>query len=346
MNDLRTQELMNGMEAFSKSGYQKSEMLDEMLKLQREIAQLAVGSASSEVDNMRIYEVVRYLKEQNEMLGNVADNEIMEFENGSKTFDNLIKAEISGNRGEEKVFTALKELHSRNIVLKNIELENGNMRNELDAIVITPKCITIIEVKNTAKNIYIDEKGNYFRTGKYLRVDCNIATKMGVKEKLLRDAIAGFSNPNVKIQKLIVFTNNQIEVHNKRFDLRTCFIEQVTHYIDAYKGSEVFNDVDMGYIRDKINSADHKERYPLRFDVERYKKSFAAVMVALENAAAIKRETLIDADDKNESNGKIGFLNRIKMLFSHDYRKYVKRSASIVALTVMLRNVVENIAKR
>ncbi|MBQ6416842.1 MAG: hypothetical protein IJJ65_11405, partial [Butyrivibrio sp.] len=46
----------------------------------------------------------------------------------------------------------------------------------------TPGAVTIIEVKNTAKNIFLDENGDYFRTGEYLRWDCNIAEKMTLKE--------------------------------------------------------------------------------------------------------------------------------------------------------------------
>ena len=60
------------------------------------------------------------------------------------------------------MFRKLEYLNSPNIVLRNIELSDGALRSELDAIVITPKCLTIVEVKNTGKDIFIDENGNYF----------------------------------------------------------------------------------------------------------------------------------------------------------------------------------------
>ena len=83
----------------------------------------------------------------------------------SKILCNLIKAEISGNRGEYKAFKTLEYLQSQNKVMRNVELSHGETRTEIDALVITPKCLTIVEVKNTSKNnLLIDEDGNYYRT--------------------------------------------------------------------------------------------------------------------------------------------------------------------------------------
>ena len=76
-----------------------------------------------------------------------------------------------------------------NIILKNIELKDGDDRTELDAVVITPYGITIVEVKNTARDIFIDENGNYYRTGEFLNWDCNIVQKMNLKEDLLKRAL-------------------------------------------------------------------------------------------------------------------------------------------------------------
>lgn len=71
----------------------------------------------------------------------------------------------------------------------------------MDAVVITPKCVTIIEVKNTSRNIFIDEEGNYFRTGEFLKWDCNIAEKMSLKEKLLRKVLSEAEMGHLQIKK-------------------------------------------------------------------------------------------------------------------------------------------------
>ena len=180
----------------------------------------------------------------NEDCGHVADEELQKFKEESKAFCNLIKAEISGNRGEYKAFKTLEYLHSHNRVLKNVELQDEINRSELDAVVITPKCVTIIEVKNTSRNIFIDEEGNYFRTGEFLKWDCNIAEKMSLKEKLLRKVLSEAEMGHLQIKSILVFTNNHIEVQNKYTQIRTCFINQLVHIIDSFMLEDVLTERD------------------------------------------------------------------------------------------------------
>lgn len=162
MNNTRVQELMAGMNSFRKEAYHKSEILSEMLALQSEIVNLTFNGEHAVEAELKIYDVERHLQQLNDECGHVADEALQRFIEGSKVLCNLIKAEISGNKGEFKAFRTLEYLKSQNIVLKNVELEDGDLRTELDAVVITPKCITIVEVKNTSKNIFIDEAGNYY----------------------------------------------------------------------------------------------------------------------------------------------------------------------------------------
>ena len=214
-NNARVQELMTAMNSVSKEAYHKSEILDEMLALQSEIVNLTFNGEHAAIAELKIYDVERHLEQLNEECGHVADEALQRFIEGSKKLCNLIKAEISGNKGEFKAFRTLEYLKTQNVVLKNVELEDGDLRTELDAVVITPKCITIVEVKNTSKNIFIDEAGNYYRTGEFLKWDCDIAGKMSIKEDLLRKALATAGITDVKIQGIVVFTNNRIEVQNK-----------------------------------------------------------------------------------------------------------------------------------
>ena len=178
----RVNELMASMKSVGKEAYHKSELLDEMFTLQRELVALTFNEDHAATADLKIWDVERHLEQLNQDCGNVADEELSRFEEGCKTLCNLIKAEISGNRGEYKAFRTLEYVKSNHITLKNVELRDGDLRTELDAVVITPYGITIVEVKNTAKNIFIDEEGSYYRTGEFLKWDCNIAQKMDLKE--------------------------------------------------------------------------------------------------------------------------------------------------------------------
>ena len=203
---------------------------------------------------------------------------------------NLIKAEISGNRGEAKAFRTLQYIHSKNIILKNVELSDGDRRTELDAVVITPGIVTIVEVKNTAKDIFIDENGDYYRTGEYLRWDCNIAEKMTLKEELLKKVLADDGIEEIQIRSIVVFTDNRIEVQNKYSRIRTCCVSRLAYIIDGFKGNTNMNEEKMEHIEGLIREAECKGACPFEFDVAQYKMDFASLMAVLEEASAKAEE--------------------------------------------------------
>ena len=186
MNEKRIQELMAGMKSCSKETYYKSEVLDELLALQSEMVCLTFNGEHASGADLRIYDVERHLKRLNREIGRKADEYLDQFIAESREFCNLIKSEISGRAGENRAIQAMESIRTRNIILRNIELRDESGRTELDAIVITPFGINIVEVKNQAKSVFIDDKGDMYRTGEYLRFDCIIKAKMDQKERLLK----------------------------------------------------------------------------------------------------------------------------------------------------------------
>lgn len=334
MTATRIEELMANMKSFRKEAYHKSEILDEMLALQSEIVNLTFNGEHAATAELKIYDVERHLEQLNEECEHVADEALQRFIDGSKVLCNLIKAEISGNRGEFKAFRTLEYLKSQNVVLKNVELQDGDLRTELDAVVVTPKCITIVEVKNTGKNIFIDETGNYYRTGEFLKWDCDIAGKMSVKETLLRKALADAGIADVKIQGVVVFTNNRIEVQNKYSALRTCFVSQLAYIIDGFKGEQIYSEEDMEKIQEAVNAAECKEYYPAEFDAEQYKMDFATVMATIEAASSVKDEVVEEIYEATKvvETKKTTFKDVVKAIFTSKYTRYAGSAAAGFAL--------------
>ena len=281
----RVEELTNAMKSFGKDKYMKSELLPEMFALQQEIVELTFNGEHAATGDLKIWDVERHLEQLNQEYGNPADEELQRFKTGSKALCNLIKAEISGNRGEAKAFRVLQYIHSRYIVLKNIELADGDLRTELDAIVITPSAVTIVEVKNTSKNIFIDENGDYYRTGEFLKWDCNIAEKMAVKEELLRKVLTEAGFGDMQMRSVVVFTDNRIEVQNKYRLIRTCFVSQLAYIIEGFRGNRTLSEEEMETVESSIKAAECKEAYPFELDVAQYKLDFATLMAVLEEAS-------------------------------------------------------------
>ena len=281
----RVEELTNAMKSCGKDKYMKSELLPEMFALQQEIVELTFNGEHAATGDLKIWDVERHLEQLNQEYGNPADEELQRFKTGSKALCNLIKAEISGNRGEAKAFRVLQYIHSRYIVLKNIELADGDLRTELDAIVITPSAVTIVEVKNTSKNIFIDENGDYYRTGEFLKWDCNIAEKMAVKEELLRKVLTEAGFGDMQMRSVVVFTDNRIEVQNKYRLIRTCFVSQLAYIIEGFRGNRTLSEEEMETVESSIKAAECKEAYPFELDVAQYKLDFATLMAVLEEAS-------------------------------------------------------------
>lgn len=335
MRTERVNELKANMKSFGKEKYQKAELLDEMFALQQEIVSLTFNQDHAALAELRIWDVEKHLEQMNEELGNVADEELKRFIEGSKVLCNLIKAEISGNRGEAKAFRTLEYIKSRNYVLKNVELSDGDFRTELDAVVITPSAITIVEVKNTAKDIFIDEAGNYFRTGEFLRLDCNIGEKMQIKEELLRKALISEGYGEAEINSVVVFTNNRIEVQNKFEGLRTCFSSQLSYKVEVNRSRVIFSDEDMDAIKACIEETENKESYPFEFDVEQYKTDFALLMAKLEEASvkAIEVEEVVEEPVKTAPVKKVGFGEVVRNIFTAKYARYAGGAVATFAVS-------------
>ena len=156
----RVEEIKNSMNSFTKERYNKGDVLPELLSLQRELVNLTFNGIHAENANLKIWDVESHLDALNEECGHIADEEIEKFKAGCKIVCNTIKAEMSGQAGEYKACRSLETLHCKNVILRNIEFKLDDHRTELDIVVITEKAIFIVEVKNPAKDIYIDERGN------------------------------------------------------------------------------------------------------------------------------------------------------------------------------------------
>lgn len=357
MKTKRIEELMVGMKSFSKDGYHKSELLNEMFSLQQEIVELTFSGEHAATAELKIWDVEKHLEQLNEECGHVADEELQKFMESSKILCNLIKAEISGNRGEYKAFKTLEYLQSQNKVMRNVELSNGETRTEIDALVITPKCLTIVEVKNTSKNILIDEDGNYYRTGEFLKWDCNIAEKMAVKEDLLRRVLEAAGYGHIRIRSVVVFTNNRIEVQNKFAQIRTCFVNHLAYVIDGFRLDDNITMNDMDSIQKLVEDAMCQEAYPFEFDARQYQEDFANLLATLEFAKAkveTQEEMISESEQQHERVShqthkkvrKVTFVDMMRIILTSKQVRYVGSTAAAIAITVVSGVIAANTASK
>ena len=147
--------------AFSKAKYLKADVEAELRKLQYEILVIVFDEEHALNAHLTIWDAYNHLAQINEERGGIADEPLEEFKEQCKIFNNLIRAEISGNKGENLTAHRLSFLHRTHKILRNIQLGNEAGTTELDFVVFTSKAAFILEVKNTKKDVLVDETGDY-----------------------------------------------------------------------------------------------------------------------------------------------------------------------------------------
>lgn len=342
MRNNRAQEIVNSFTSFRKDAYYKGEELPEVLKLQDEIVKITFSEEHADLANLRIWDVERHLEAMNKECGGIADEELMAFEDECKDFCNLIKGMISGNKGEARMSRSLEKVRINKRVLKNVELSTDGYRTEIDAVTITEGGVFIVEVKNTAKNVFIDESGEYYRTGEYLRWDSSIGSKMKLRQDYIQDILERAGYSQIPVKGIVVFTDNRIEVRNCCEELTTCFVNQLPYLIEQSLEPGLLTDKDLDYISNCIEKERCKEAYPIRFDAEQFKQDFAKVLVTLEMASADNNE-LNTAEEQPEPRVKVRAKDRFRAAISSVLSSPYMRRAGSAAASLMIAAAVTTI---
>ena len=291
MNTNRVNEIVAAIPACSKEFYHKSDLLPELLALQSEMVALTFNDDHAENAQFRLWDVQSHLQKMNEERGHIADARVNKFREDCKVIGGQIAGEISGEKGEKKALKSLETLHCKKHILKNVSFKLDDHRTEIDIIVLTEKVVFIVEVKNTAKDIVIDEHGNYCRKTEIgLVSDKSIGERMNEKDYLLRQTLksAGYEEPN--IVSLVVFTNNTVYVENHYPYIKTCFLAALPNIIQHYLGEIRYAEEDFDRMVAVIEEAKCSDSYPLPLDADQFKRDFAELLVLLETAPDAETE--------------------------------------------------------
>lgn len=287
----RQNQIYKSINSFKKDLYHKSEILPELLSYQQEVVNIAFSDTTKEKNTLRFWDAIEHYKKLNAEHKNIANSELEKFIIDCKKANNKIKAEISGNRGEEIVLRNLETLKIKNTISKNIELQNETTRSEIDTVVFTQKGAFIIEVKNTKKNIFIDRDGLFFRvTDERQQFDSNIAEKMQIKEALLRNELDKLGYSGLQIFKIVVFTNTKAEIQNKCKQLQTCFSNQLATIIENWNAPIYLRTNDLYIMSEALNKLSSSATFPMELDTEAAKKNFALLAAKLELAESSKAQ--------------------------------------------------------
>ena len=304
----RINQIINGITAFEEEKYLKKDLLDEYLKFEKEVVGTTFNKEHSECANLGLTHVYHYLKNLCEPYKKKI---AYEFENFNKiSFDttNQIRRFVSGERGEYKTFRSLETINCPKKILRNIEFDVDGRKTEIDLVVITQRAIFNIEVKNTKKDIRIDEKGNYYTIKNNERLDKNLGEKMNEREYLLRTYLEEQGIKNPKIENILVFTNSDINVVNEYEYITHCFLSSLPNIIKNYDGHTIYNLKELDKMSNSLKELNSIYMYAPDADINGYKRVFANLLASLEE--------LISEDKLKKQKRENSIISKIKLLFS------------------------------
>ena len=292
MTNARVNEIMKKITAFEKEMYNRDENLNELIKLQNEMGIITFGIEQAE--GKRFYDISDHYSDKNRDENRGEDELVERFRKDCHELTNAIRGEISGRKGEAQTFKRLDFLTSSHSIRKNIEIGDGSKKTEIDALVVTEKAAFIVEVKNTKRDVFIDEAGQYYRTGEFLKWDSDLGAKLAMREEFVRTAAEQAGISNMKIVKIVVFTDNRITVQNKCKDFRTCFLNQLASIIDTFDGENSMALTEIENIMAEIDEITSVSCYKPNFDIQTIKRDFAELVSTMDypEEAASKTKTV------------------------------------------------------
>lgn len=289
MTNARVNEIMNKITAFKKEMYNRDEILNELFKLQNEMAIISFGIDQAE--GKRFYDISDYYSDKNREKRRGEDELVERFRKDCHELTNAIRGEISGRKGEAQTFKRLDFLTSVHSIRKNIEIGDGSKKTEIDALVVTEKAAFIVEVKNTKRDIFIDEAGQYYRTGEFLKWDSDLGAKLAMREEFVRTAAEQAGISNIKIVKIVVFTDNRISVQNKCKDFRTCFLNQLASIIDSFDGENTVTLTEIETLMAGIDGITSVSCYKPNVDIQTIKCDFAELVSTMDYPEEVASKT-------------------------------------------------------
>lgn len=312
--------LVGRMQSFSKMSYRHDELFSEEVALQAEMAQVIFRE---EAEGKRIWDVYNRLVELNANYKGVASDSLERFKNGCSFLNNEICGAISGRKGEQKALKSLQTLKCKHRILHNVELEFDGHRTELDAVVFTKKAVFIVEVKNTKRNVLIDENGNmqrYCKSEGGYKFDSYLGLKMRDKEYVLRKALECSDYKDAPIVSLVVFTDSTIKVVNEYPYITTCSLSSLPNLIEKNANRNQYSSDEINNMLEAVKNAQTAQMYVTPCEIEDMKESFWETLLILKQAQR-------NADAKK---------NWLKNLWSGVKRYAAPTAAAVGALTVGL----------
>ena len=146
---------------------------------------------------------------------------------------------------------------------------------------------------------------------------------------------------DVNIERILVFTNDNIEVINKCESIKICFLALLPTLIDGYPENVIYSDGMIKQIAQTIDHSRKSEMYPADKEIARFKEAFA-------NAMAMLEVTEIEVVTQEEKAKATSFTSRkvdawgiLHKIISSPYAKEVGYAVVELGLNAAVKKIIE-----
>ena len=286
-SDIRSK--LNGLGPKPNEAYTNQEIIDQLKELQVAIAQVVCDGEGDSI--VRADTIVHAVEDRVNGLGLQNTDSFLSFKQDMEMLGRKIALMISGIRGEKKGFRALKplEFDCDTRVLRNVCLKNDEGESEIDAIVVAPYGVFVIEIKQRKKPVVITADGFYQKVDNP-DYQYPLGERMCCKEMLLREAMGTALDVPV-YPVLFLVSDSEVTDHFGRVMTVNC--NTAVYSIRSYAGgSTCLSSNRISEIVDSIEASRFEAKYPCRLDCERLIENFANLMDQIETAEE-RKETRV-----------------------------------------------------
>lgn len=180
----------------------------------------------------------------------------------------------------EGLLSSLKGL-SKNVYSREELLPEMDLLEEEMAQIVFEDGLDIpseyVHMSYIMKRLHImnNEAGDMYKVGRYENFDSHLGAKMDFRAEIIQQLLKDAGFENMRIEKVVVFTNNRIQIKKDYHGFRVCFLSRLPHLIDDFYGTGVIQFTKhLQQMADYIQGKDLNEYYPFEMDVQEFKEAF------------------------------------------------------------------------
>lgn len=291
--------------------YDNEELLKYLETYQNVLAQCVFAKLHAE--HLRARDVMTHFETMAKEYDVENMDEYRRFTKNMTELQRTIRCLKNGRRGEKNAEKALGLIRFEKDVeiLKNIEVQDGSNRTEYDEIVISPKGITVIEVKSFNYDTRLTKEGNLVSCDGYKaqKHNYNLGEKMNVKEYLIRKLVSEkLAQRGVEIpfeyQGIVLYANNDSVLTDEYGQLAICYCSTISKYIRDNCCQGTLTKEQIQILKEVIEEMHTPQKYACRIDCEKLTEDFALLMAKIEELADERNNKECDVDNGSEENKK------------------------------------------